>query len=748
MTYPAGVQLSTLTFSNPTTFLGNQATRTEVTVQASAGVVWAATGEPIDDFSETVAPNEGLPGTLTVPFVDQPGFTDQSGNAFTMWAYTVTRRTFFGASMKVVQKIWQPVVGQDVMDFDNLPGGDIGLPVSAPIAPVTSVAGETGAVGADALADALAGYLPIPDVSGKLDASEKGVASGVATLDSGSKVPAAQIPNLSATYAAKSVETSKLDASTAATTYAAKSVETTKLDASVAATTYAAKSVETSKLDVSQKGAASGVAALDAAAKVPIPQIPAGLPVDQLDYVQALAARSKSTKLQLKKNGSTNEVEVSCLTPSGSHVTYQFYGSAAGDDYRVLANVWCGTSTAVTSQVVRKLWADVTTTGTYTAAAAAFVYTTDKVTPATFTATVVVDVDGSDLRFHTYRDNRGGQWELKITGPVSQTANFSTYAATAAYNTTGITVLTNLRPGTYTVVGKFLGDDPLNVPSGGAGTARGWLANNADATSSSATLLDVYAPFRQVNKDILLKPASNMDIAMQVKPAGGATLEWMPYHGVATMYLADAPVYLDGDAVIDVASMAIGQYRALSSFELVQRVNGRNSTSGATNLVELATSHLIRATGQVTVTGRWKALVDIELGDNYHMMFPASMALFDKLVTSIGNAYRNGTDLIGLETNLVAENDTAMSYLFLASGNKSIAGAARFNNVQETIRRGKPNKNPDTTKAFLQHRDASIVKVYNRPYLPGTAIPTGTVNRFGGDYIYTQGLGLYDQFAV
>jgi hypothetical protein len=136
-----------------------------VTVQASAGVVWAATGEPIDDFSETVAPNAGLPGFLTVPFVDQPGFTDQSGNAFTMWAYTVTRRTFFGASMKVVQKNWQPVIGQDAVDFDNLPGGNIGQPVSTPIAPVTSVAGETGAVGADALADALVGYLPIPDVS-------------------------------------------------------------------------------------------------------------------------------------------------------------------------------------------------------------------------------------------------------------------------------------------------------------------------------------------------------------------------------------------------------------------------------------------------------------------------------------------------------------------------------------------------------------------------------------------------------
>jgi hypothetical protein len=192
MTYPAGVQLATLTFSNPTTFLGNSATKTEVTFQSTAGVVWAATGEPIDDFSETVAPGPGLPGSLTAPFVDQAGFTDQAGSTFTMWAYVVTRTTYFGTAKKEVRKNWQPVLGQTTVDFDNLPGGNIGLPVSAPIVPVTSVAGVTGAVGAEPLADAISAYLPA-DAS-KLDASQKGAASGVAPLDSGLRVPEANLP--------------------------------------------------------------------------------------------------------------------------------------------------------------------------------------------------------------------------------------------------------------------------------------------------------------------------------------------------------------------------------------------------------------------------------------------------------------------------------------------------------------------------------------------------------------------------
>jgi hypothetical protein len=505
------------------------------------------------------------------------------------------------------------------------------------------------------------------------------------------------------------------------------------------------------KLDAAQKAAANGVASLDAAAKVPVPQIPAGLPTDQYDYVQALAARSKCTKLQLKKNTGTNEVEVSCLTPSGAHVTYQFYGSTAGDDYRVLANIWAGTSTPITVQAAKVIGTDMTLAGTYASVAGgAFNYTTDKATPATFTATITVDNAGSALRFHTYRNNQGGVWQLTISGgELDQQVTVSTYTSAAgAYDTTGVTLMSNVRAGTYTITGKFLGDDPANTPSGGAGTGRGWLGNNADTSSASATVFSVYAPFRQVNKDILLKPASNMDIAMQVQPAGATNLEWMPYHSVATMFQADAPVYLDGDTVIDVSSMATNQYRALTSFELVQRVYGRNSASGSTNLVELATSHILRTTGQVTVNGKWKALANIELGDNYHMMLPASMALFDKLVTSIGNGYATSAALAGTVTNLVPENDTAMSHMFLSSTNKTVAGAVRYTNPQETIRRGKGNKNPDATKAFLQHRDASITKVYNRAYAAGTAIPSGTVQRFSGDYIFTQGPGLYDQFAI
>ena len=146
MAYPPGVQLATLTFSNPITYLGNDATKTEITIEPTASIVWTATGQPVDNFEETVSPVPGMPGAFTVPFTDQVGFADQAGNPFTGWAYTVTRKTHFGGKPKTVRKNWQPVIGQSNVDFDNLPGGSIGLPVSVPLTAVTSVGGLVGAI--------------------------------------------------------------------------------------------------------------------------------------------------------------------------------------------------------------------------------------------------------------------------------------------------------------------------------------------------------------------------------------------------------------------------------------------------------------------------------------------------------------------------------------------------------------------------------------------------------------------------
>ena len=109
--------------------------------------------------------------------------------------------------------------------------------------------------------------------------AQRGAASGVATLDSGTKIPSAQIPDLSASY----------DTAGAAAAAAAASVPLAQkgaasgvcpLDASLhvpAANLVAANMPDLSAIYTTKarEGAASGVATLDANTKIPSAQIPA-----------------------------------------------------------------------------------------------------------------------------------------------------------------------------------------------------------------------------------------------------------------------------------------------------------------------------------------------------------------------------------------------------------------------------------------------------------------------------------------
>ncbi|PRB02775.1 hypothetical protein CQ047_17770 [Microbacterium sp. MYb72] len=66
-----------------------------------------------------------------------------------MWAYRLTETA--GGRSRV--KHLQPLAGQGVIDFDRIPDGSVGLPVSGPVVAVSDVAGHTGSVTAQQIAD-------------------------------------------------------------------------------------------------------------------------------------------------------------------------------------------------------------------------------------------------------------------------------------------------------------------------------------------------------------------------------------------------------------------------------------------------------------------------------------------------------------------------------------------------------------------------------------------------------------------
>jgi hypothetical protein len=200
MALPEGVTTAVVTAGVPVTYTGAPV-KAFVSIEPSVFLVHTATGTPLVDFLEELSINEGVAGGFTLPHTDQAGFQDENGNAYTNWYYTarVSYSTPSKSKTKPPKiKVFQLATGQTVVDLDALPSGAPALPYTAPVATVTSVNGGTGAV----------------------------------TIIPGEPLPARlSEASLSATYAP----------TTGSTAYAAKSVETSKLDVTAAATTYRAK---------------------------------------------------------------------------------------------------------------------------------------------------------------------------------------------------------------------------------------------------------------------------------------------------------------------------------------------------------------------------------------------------------------------------------------------------------------------------------------------------------------------------
>jgi lysophospholipase L1-like esterase len=96
---------------------------------------------------EEIAATEGVAGQFTLPHVDQAGFQDENGNDYQNWYYTATVQYMNDrVTLPAKTKVFQLLAGQSVVDLDKLPSGVPALPYTAPIAGVTSVAGQTGTV--------------------------------------------------------------------------------------------------------------------------------------------------------------------------------------------------------------------------------------------------------------------------------------------------------------------------------------------------------------------------------------------------------------------------------------------------------------------------------------------------------------------------------------------------------------------------------------------------------------------------
>lgn len=145
MGFPAGMLLNTIAFGIPMTATGKDIVTT-VTVKPTARVIWAATGQPLPEFSDSFTAEAGKLGQFQVPAIDQPGFIDSTGATVTGWAYQITASWSFGNERPITwSKNLKPLMAQSgIIDLDLVPDGPVSIPVTAPTAAVLGFGGRTG----------------------------------------------------------------------------------------------------------------------------------------------------------------------------------------------------------------------------------------------------------------------------------------------------------------------------------------------------------------------------------------------------------------------------------------------------------------------------------------------------------------------------------------------------------------------------------------------------------------------------
>jgi hypothetical protein len=144
---PAGITTAVVHLDAPVSFIGDPG-RIHITIAPSVPLVWTATGTALGNFVDNISLNPGAELIIELPHTDQDGFEDGEGNAYTGWYYTVTIvYEKDGQRIDFPAKDFQILAGQNSVDLALVPAGNAApVPEIAPILPVTSLEGFTGAV--------------------------------------------------------------------------------------------------------------------------------------------------------------------------------------------------------------------------------------------------------------------------------------------------------------------------------------------------------------------------------------------------------------------------------------------------------------------------------------------------------------------------------------------------------------------------------------------------------------------------
>lgn len=447
---------------------------------------------------------------------------------------------------------------------------------------------------------------------------------------------------------------------------------------------------------------------------------------EQTDFVELLRRYSTFDRMQIQKlDEKTAEVTV-----FNQKKFLKFTFATYGGDYWVQSYITAGDFTPFLQGGIVKRWGDTTRTGTWVNATETINgYTTE--IGATFEVEITTENDGDGIMLVLHANTSGGLWEVTVDGGYKQLISVYSNPGTKRR-----TLLGAFAKGSHIVKGTFLGADPENPVD----NPRGWFNTTGyDSVVSGEIFTETYTP------NITFTTPSNKDFAINIAPKGSDNFELIPFHGVQTDFEAEPLKMFDDNEEIDFINMERNEYKTINSFLLKQHIYGRNTASGNTNLIEIWSNQKLNKNGILSMDGKFKTLADVEIKNSYVIMGVAKGDLFTKVVSSVGNEYKNNSSLYGQYTQLV-ESDYGKGYLFLSEVNKNIACAFRYNDIRRTLRQGGDGKDTDPIlRTYLQHRDANILKLYSRLF-DQTTIPAGFTHTYSGDYIYMYVPNAYEIF--
>ncbi|ALS76917.1 hypothetical protein AUC31_17565 [Planococcus rifietoensis] len=366
-----------------------------------------------------------------------------------------------------------------------------------------------------------------------------------------------------------------------------------------------------------------------------------------------------------------------------------------------------------------------------------YIGTWNKLSPPSYYTTeigakYVKSFKGSRIDVKHYTDDRGGDFNVTIDGVFHSvlSTHINNVPSEELQSTRGLRVIDGLEDKEHLIEFEFIGANSMHPPAGGI--ARGWSFFE-ERSELSARTFEIYEKgFIETESFKLLEEGSNKEFALRVQPIGVSTsTEWLPDHGLGTVFSVSQTVLFDGIAITD---WTPSKYERISQVVIMQSMACIYPHTGQkiANLSEVKTINVNGASFKTSI--KW--IEDVYVSSGYVGMFPVSRQFADRLYTSLGTDL-DATNSSGGRTEL-SEKALSREYAFYHNSTqtekRNYAVAMKFHNIAESLRYGKANRYNDPHVVWLEHRNADMQKLYPQ-VLDNHTFNKGEVYRFGASFV-------------